>query len=76
MLVSVDYAEARVEKRSRKLTTHDGPAVETEFNSASDEFKVQVFYNIADKLICEMHHRRAVYVDFDRQFGFLTARQR
>jgi len=64
MFMSVDYEEEeeeRVRKRSRKLTTHDGPAVETEFNSARDKFKVQVFDTIVDKLICEMHHRRAAY---------------
>ncbi len=43
MLVNVDYAEERVRKRSRKVSTHDGPAVETEFSSAKDNFKVQVF---------------------------------
>jgi len=51
MFMSVDYEEEeeeRVRKRSRKLTTHDGPAVETEFNSARDKFKVQVFYTIVE----------------------------
>ena len=38
MLVNVDYAEERVRKRSRKVSTHDGPAVETEFSSARDKF--------------------------------------
>ena len=75
MLVNVDYAEERVRKRSRKVSTHDGPAVETEFSSARDKFKVQVFYSILDKLICEMHHRRAAYADVDSKFSFLTARE-
>ena len=70
ILVNVDHAEERVRKRSRKVSTHDGPAVETEFSSARDKFKVQVFYSILDKLICEMHHRRAAYADVDSKFSF------
>ena len=40
-----------------------------------DKFKVQVFYSILDKLICEMHHRRGAYADVDSKFSFLTARE-
>ena len=66
-----EYAADKKRKVKRKRQFDETSDNETLFN-ARDDFRINVFNVIIDKLILEISYRKSAYNDFSTKFGFFS----